>query len=56
VEYAVVEDQEGFERQHAWVEGKSLLHPSCPISTCVIITLHLLFACINVIGPMLRCD
>jgi hypothetical protein len=26
VEYAVVEDQEGFEQQHAWVEGKSLLH------------------------------
>jgi hypothetical protein len=26
VEYVVVEDQEGFEQQHAWVEGKSLLH------------------------------
>jgi hypothetical protein len=26
VEYAAVEDQEGFEQQHAWVEGKSLLH------------------------------
>jgi hypothetical protein len=25
VEYAVVEDQEGFEQHHAWVEGKSLL-------------------------------
>jgi hypothetical protein len=26
VEYAAVEDQEGFEQQHAWVKGKSLLH------------------------------
>jgi hypothetical protein len=26
VEYAAVEDQEGLEQQHAWVEGKSLLH------------------------------
>ena len=26
VEYAAVEDQEDFEQQHAWVEGKSLLH------------------------------
>jgi hypothetical protein len=26
VEYAAIEDQEGFEQQHAWVEGKSLLH------------------------------
>jgi hypothetical protein len=26
VEYAAVEDQGGFEQQHAWVEGKSLLH------------------------------
>jgi hypothetical protein len=26
MEYAVVEDQEGFEQQHAWVEGKSLRH------------------------------
>jgi hypothetical protein len=26
VKYAAVEDQEGFEQQHAWVEGKSLLH------------------------------
>jgi hypothetical protein len=25
VEYAAVEDQEDFEQQHAWVEGKSLL-------------------------------
>jgi hypothetical protein len=27
VEYAAVEDQEGFEQQHAWVEGKSLQQP-----------------------------
>jgi hypothetical protein len=26
VEFAAVEDQEGFEQHHAWVEGKSLLH------------------------------
>jgi hypothetical protein len=26
VEYAIVEEQEGFQQQHAWVEGKSLLH------------------------------
>jgi hypothetical protein len=26
VEYAAVEYQEGFEQQHVWVEGKSLLH------------------------------
>jgi hypothetical protein len=26
VEYTAVEDQEGFEQQHAWVEGESLLH------------------------------
>jgi hypothetical protein len=26
VEYAAIEDQEGFEHQHTWVEGKSLLH------------------------------
>jgi hypothetical protein len=26
VEYAVIDDQEGFEKPHAWVEGKSLLH------------------------------
>jgi hypothetical protein len=26
VEYAAVEDQESFEQQHAWVEGKSLQH------------------------------
>jgi hypothetical protein len=26
VEFAAVEDQEGFEQQHAWVEDKSLLH------------------------------
>jgi hypothetical protein len=56
VEYAVVEDQEGFEQQYAWVEGKSLLHSFCSITTCILITQHLLFACINVMGPMLRCD
>jgi hypothetical protein len=56
VEYAVVEDQEGFEQQHAWVEGKSCCIPSCPITTCILITLHLLFSCINVMGPMLRYD
>jgi hypothetical protein len=26
MEFAAVEDQEGFEQQHAWVEGKSFLH------------------------------
>jgi hypothetical protein len=26
VEYIAIEDQEDFEQQHAWVEGKSLLH------------------------------
>jgi hypothetical protein len=26
LEYAAVEDQEDFEQQYAWVEGKSLLH------------------------------
>jgi hypothetical protein len=26
VEYAAVEDQESFEQQHAWVEGKSSQH------------------------------
>jgi hypothetical protein len=30
--------------------------PSCPITTCILITLYLLFDCINVMGPMLRCD
>jgi hypothetical protein len=27
VEYVVVEDQEDFEQQQVWVDGKSLLHP-----------------------------
>jgi hypothetical protein len=27
MEYATVEDQEDFEQQHAWVEGKSMMHP-----------------------------
>jgi hypothetical protein len=27
VEYAVVEDQEGFEQQHAWVEGRLAAFP-----------------------------
>jgi hypothetical protein len=26
VEFAAIEDQKAFEQQHAWVEGKSLLH------------------------------
>jgi hypothetical protein len=26
VEYANIEDQEDFEQQQAWVEGKSLMH------------------------------
>jgi hypothetical protein len=26
VEYTSIEDQEGFDQQHTWVEGKSLLH------------------------------
>jgi hypothetical protein len=56
MEFAAVEDQEGFEQQHAWVEGNPCCIPSCPITTCISITLPLLFACINVMGPMLRCD
>jgi hypothetical protein len=55
-EYTAVEDQEGFEQQHAWVEGKSLRIPFCPITTCILITLLFTLACINVMGPMLRCD
>jgi hypothetical protein len=30
VEFAAIEDQEGFEQQHAWVEGKSFLHSHFP--------------------------
>jgi hypothetical protein len=37
MEFAAVEDQEGFEQQHAWFEGKSLLH-SLLSTTCILIT------------------
>jgi hypothetical protein len=57
VEYAVVEDQEGFEQQHAWVEGKSLLHSLLSYYNMHFkYTVFTFFTCINVMGPMLRCD
>jgi hypothetical protein len=56
MEYAAIEDQEGFEQQHTRVEGKSLLHSPYPITTCILITVLFTFSCINVMGPMLRCD
>jgi hypothetical protein len=43
VEFTAIEDLEGFEQQHAWVEGKSLMHSFRPITTCVLITLHFTF-------------
>jgi hypothetical protein len=39
VVFAAVKDFQDFEQQQEFVEGKSLMHPHLPNTTCILITL-----------------